>query len=35
MKYLMTHTMPDERVFTPYITEVIVCEGITKIGDCQ
>lgn len=33
MKYLMTHTMPDDRVFTPYITEVIVCEGITKIGD--
>lgn len=33
MKYLMTHTMPDDNVFTPYITDVIVCEGITKIGD--
>ena len=33
MKYLTTHTMPDDTVFTPYITELIVCEGITKIGD--
>ena len=34
MKYLMTHEMPEDNVFTPYITDVIVCEGITKIGDC-
>ena len=32
MKYLQTHTMPEDKVVMPYVTDVYICEGITNTG---
>ena len=33
LTYMTTHEIPEKNCIIPYVTEIIICDGITNIGD--